>query len=221
MNITVFLGAPGSGKGTQAKKLAQDKGFFHFSTGDMLRAEIKKGTELGTKARAYIDKGELVPDTVMIELIEDSLLRVRRDGNVLLDGFPRTLAQAKALDSKQSTSVGLSILFEVPETLLIERLTGRRSCSQCAEPYHIVFIPPKVSGLCDKCGGKLTQRTDDTEDVVKRRLEVFKRQNDELLHYYASKKNLARIDANRSVNDIQQELSHVIEQWYTLNHSVN
>ena len=143
VNITVFLGAPGSGKGTQAKRLAQSHGFIHFSTGDMLRSAIQAGSDVGKKAKVYIDKGELVPDSVMIELIESSLGKLAPTSKVLLDGFPRTVPQAEALDRKASTSVAVALYFIVPENLLINRLTGRRVCQKCGEPFHVTFFRQK------------------------------------------------------------------------------
>ena len=211
VNITVFLGAPGSGKGTQAKRLAQAHGFMHFSTGDMLRAAIQAGAEVGKKAKVYIDKGELVPDAVMIELIEDSLGKLGPDSKVLLDGFPRTVPQAEALDRKKSTSVARALYFMVPEKMLINRLTGRRVCQKCGEPFHVTFLPPKVAGACDRCGGMLIQRSDDTESVVRRRLEVFSQQNEGLLAYYGAKQKLRKLDADKPIESIQKDLIHLLQ----------
>ena len=211
VNITVFLGAPGSGKGTQAKRLAQSQGFIHFSTGDMLRAAIQAGTDVGKKAKVYIDKGELVPDSVMIELIESSLGKLGPGSRVLLDGFPRTVPQAEALDRKASTSVAVALYFIVPEHLLVDRLTGRRVCEKCGEPFHVTFLPPKVAGICDRCGGALIQRSDDSEKVVRRRLEVFSQQNKGLLAYYSATHKLREVDANKPIELIQKNLIHLLQ----------
>jgi len=210
MNITVFLGAPGSGKGTQAKRLADTTGVKHFSTGDMLRAAVKEQSPVGIKAKQFMDKGELVPDTVMIELIEVSLSNLSSDSKIILDGFPRTLPQAQALDSKTMTKVTRAIYFNIPEEILVRRLTGRRSCPKCGESYHTEFIPPKTSGACDKCSTSLVQRVDDKEEVVKKRLQVFTSQNSTLLDYYKSNDTLREINADREVTLVQSELNKMM-----------
>ena len=211
MNITVFLGAPGSGKGTQAKRLSQAQGFRHFSTGDMLRAAIKADSEVGKRAKKYIDAGELVPDETMIDLIEDALRPLGPDARVLLDGFPRTVPQAQALDSKPSTVVNRAIHFMVPEPALIQRLTGRRVCPNCGESFHVLNLPPKAEGVCDKCGGGLIQRQDDSEGVVRRRLQVFSQQNERLLDYYGKASKLSELNADKPVEVIQ---SHLIQMLH-------
>lgn len=209
--VTVFLGAPGSGKGTQAKRLAQTQGFQHFSTGDMLRAAIKAGSPTGMKAKEFIDRGELVPDDVMIKLITIALSdKPRGAAGVILDGFPRTVAQARALDTNPETSVQTAVHFMVPEEALIARLTGRRVCESCGEPYHVRHIPPKREGVCDKCGGRVVQRADDTEGVVRRRLEVFAAQNERLLEYYGPRKKLRELDGDRPVEELQRALLKVL-----------
>lgn len=206
MKITVFLGAPGSGKGTQAKQLSEKHGFVHLSTGDMLRSAIKQQLPIGLKAKTYMDQGNLVPDDVMIELIEQTLKPLPESSKILLDGFPRTVPQAKALDQNPRTSVTKAINFEIPENVLISRLTGLRTCPSCGESYHLVFIPPQKTDSCDKCGTKLTQRSDDTESVVLRRLEVFRSQNQGLLDYFSTNQKLVNLDADQSVNQIQNNL---------------
>lgn len=210
MDISVFLGAPGSGKGTQAKRLAEDEGYRHLSTGDMLRAAITAGTDLGKRAKSFIDKGELVPDVVMIELIEETLGGLDGDDRIILDGFPRTGAQADALDKNDATRVSRAIYFKIPESTLVERLTGRRICKKCGEPFHVKFMPPKKDGVCDKCGGELYQRTDDQEGVVKRRLEVFQQSNDQLLSHYDSSKRLKEVNANQGVDTILSSLKALL-----------
>jgi adenylate kinase len=206
VDITVFLGAPGSGKGTQAKRLAETNGFSHFSTGDMLRAAMKAGTPVGVKAKGFVDKGELVPDNIMIELIENALSGLSNAAKVLLDGFPRTVPQAQALDASARTKVTRAISFEIPEEVLIKRLTGRRVCSQCGESFHIELMKPKKEGVCDKCGGALMQRKDDSESVVKTRLDVFKSQNNGLLSYYKDAKKLKALNADQEVGSLQSQL---------------
>lgn len=210
MDITVFLGAPGSGKGTQAKLLVKDHGFQHFSTGDMLRAAIKAGTPVGLKAKKIIEAGELVSDDVMIELIEKALAGLPASAKILLDGFPRTVKQAEALDSSDATTVDRAIFFDVPSELLMRRLTGRRICSQCGQPFHVEFVKPKKEGHCDQCGGELLQRPDDTESVVQRRLEVFEKQNQPLLDFYSDKSKLETIDADQSTEVLQARLVEML-----------
>jgi adenylate kinase len=210
VDITVFLGAPGSGKGTQAKLLAQNENFRHFSTGDMLRASIQSGSDVGLKAKRYIDGGELVPDTVMIELIESALNGLPDDARVILDGFPRTHRQAVALDASPKTSVNRAIYFMVPEKMLVARLTGRRICEKCGQPFHALFLPPKQEGKCDRCGGKLIQRPDDTESVVRRRLEVFAEQNNQLLDYFGRTKKLREINADVPVESLGRQLLEIL-----------
>jgi adenylate kinase len=210
VDITVFLGAPGSGKGTQAKILAKDRGFKHFSTGDMLRAAIQAGTEVGKKAKAVIDAGNLVPDSIMIELIQRTLHELPSSAKVILDGFPRTVAQAEALDSDPATRVNCSIFFQLPQALLVTRITGRRICEKCGQPFHITFLPPKQLGICDLCQGKLLQRPDDTEAVVTRRLEVFATQTQPLLDFYSHSNRLIEINANVDVSALQSSLAKVL-----------
>lgn len=206
MDISVFLGAPGSGKGTQAKRLSEEAAFKHLSTGDILRAEIVGNSELGAKAKGFIDRGEYVPDELMIELIKKTLGGLPSDTRIILDGFPRTVAQCQALDNSAATKVNRAIFFQIPSNVLEERLTGRRICRKCGEPFHVKFMPPQKVGVCDKCGGELYQRSDDKEDVVKRRLEVFHASNDQLLSYYRDSKRLKDIDANQAVEKINSNL---------------
>lgn len=211
MQITVFLGAPGSGKGTQAKKLSQKKTFIHLSTGDMLRAAIKNNTSLGQKAKAFMDKGELVPDDLVIQLIKETLSQLSSNQHILLDGFPRTVAQAEALNANPTTQVQRAILFEIPDNLLVERLTGRRVCTQCGHPFHIKHMPPKSEGMCDACGGQIVQRSDDTENVVKKRLDVFHSQNKGLVDFYSKKNALHKLDANLPADQVEGLLIGILQ----------
>lgn len=206
MNITVFLGAPGSGKGTQAKKLSSSGKFIHLSTGDILRNAIKEGTPLGKEAKVFMDKGELVPDSTMIGLIEATLKNLSGLEHIILDGFPRTVPQAEALDAKETTKVKKAIFFQIPDSVLVDRLTGRRLCRNCSQPYHIKHMPPKKAGHCDLCSGEIYQRSDDQEDVVVRRLEVFNSQNQGLVDYYSQKNKLQNLIAHGSPEDIQKSL---------------
>lgn len=210
MEINVLLGAPGSGKGTQAKRLSSEGGFHHLSTGDMLRAAIKEGSEVGLRAKAYIDRGDLVPDRTMIDLIDAALGQLPSDAKVLLDGFPRTIAQADALDLGARTRVSHAIYLEVSEPVLVERLTGRRVCEKCGEPFHVVHLPPRKLDICDRCGGRLIQRSDDSESVVGHRLQVFRQQSAPLLDYYARSGKLRRLDAESGVAEILHGIRRIL-----------
>jgi adenylate kinase len=184
----VLLGAPGSGKGTQAERIAPAFGLPHISTGDMLRAAVARGADLGLAAKRHMDAGELVPDEVVVGIIRDRLAEDDAGGGFLLDGFPRTLEQAGALDAMLAQSgraLTDVLLFDVPEEELVRRLSGRRTCRSCGKGYHLVFDPPDVDGVCDKCGGELFQRDDDNEATVRKRLAVYGRQTEPLVGYYA------------------------------------
>ncbi len=183
----ILLGAPGAGKGTQAERMVARYGLPHISTGDMLRAAVAQGTEMGLAARKYMEAGALVPDEVVIGVVRDRLAEPDAQQGFLLDGFPRTIEQAERLDAllaeagRQVTHV---IAIDVPEDELVQRLAGRRMCRNCGKGYHIVFDPPKVEGVCDACGGELYQRTDDNEDTVRNRLAVYRAQTEPLVGYY-------------------------------------
>ena len=207
----IFLGSPGAGKGTQAAVLRERQDIAHISTGDILRENVKNSTPLGNKAREYMDSGKLVPDDLIIDMMEDRLARPDCAKGFILDGFPRTVPQAEALDlllGRMGLELDGVILFEVPEELVVQRLTGRRICGQCGEIYNIRFKDTKVPGVCDRCGGVLQQRDDDKEEVVHRRLEVYEEQTAPLIDYYETKGNLVRVDASqdgdRVVKDIEK-----------------
>ncbi len=209
MNL-VFLGPPGAGKGTQAKRLSQELGLKHISTGDILREAVKNQTPLGKKAKEYMDRGELVPDDLIIALIEEVM---PPEGGVIFDGFPRTIAQAKALDemlSRKGMKVDKVILFDVPDEVVVERLSGRRVCPSCGAVYHVKFNPPKSDEICDKCGTKLIQREDDKEEVVRNRLEVYRKQTAPLIEYYEDKGILIRLDASKDIEEVYRELKRVV-----------
>ncbi len=211
MNL-VFLGPPGAGKGTQAKKLSGDLGLVHISTGDILRDAVSKGTPLGRKAKEYIDRGDLVPDDLMIALIEEVL---PPGGGVIFDGFPRTIPQAQALDElleRKRMAIDGVILFELDDEEIVRRLTGRRTCPSCGAVYHLIYNPPKKDEICDHCGAKLTQRDDDREEVVRKRLQVYRDQTAPLIDYYAEKNKLIRLDAGRPIEEIYGDLLRVVNE---------
>jgi adenylate kinase len=186
----VLLGAPGSGKGTQAERIVARYGLPHVSTGDMLRSALAKGTEMGREAKRYMDAGELVPDEVVIGVVRDRLAEDDTHAGFLLDGFPRTLEQAGRLDALLGDAGrGLThvIQLDVPEDELVERLAGRRLCRSCGKGYHVVFDPPRVEGVCDACGGELYQRADDNEETVRNRLAVYRAQTEPLVEYYRAR----------------------------------
>jgi adenylate kinase len=206
VKLIVFLGAPGSGKGTQAQLLSKSDGYIHLSTGNLLRVSIRENTPLGIKAQSFMDRGELVPDSLMIELLESELSLYPADSKILLDGFPRTVKQAESLDENPKTVVNKAVLFEVPERVLLTRLTGRRICEKCGSSFHIINLRPKKEGVCDYCSGRLIQRADDEEMVVKKRLEVFFNQNKGLTDFYSKKNKLSKVRADVEVEKVQSDL---------------
>jgi adenylate kinase len=196
----ILLGAPGAGKGTQAGSIAAEYGIPHISTGDILRGAVKNQTEMGKAAQKFMDAGELVPDSVVIGIIKDRLQEPDTAGGFLMDGFPRTIPQAEALDEALDgldRSVTKVIVLLVDEDLLLRRLTGRRICRSCQAPFHVSFNTPKQEGVCDRCGGELYQRDDDTEATVRNRLEVYRNQTEPLIEYYDQAGVVARIDGSR------------------------
>ncbi|MGK5089611.1 adenylate kinase, partial [Bdellovibrionota bacterium FG-2] len=185
--ILVFLGPPGSGKGTQAKKVTGERGWPQLSTGDMLRSAIVDGTKLGLEAKSFMDNGALVPDSVVIGLIAERILRADCKLGFILDGFPRTIPQAEALDrmlAEQSRRVNFTVLFDIPDSELVSRLSGRRTCLKCGAMYHVVAAASRVEGVCDVCGAGLTQRDDDKEGVILKRLSVYHAQTAPVAGYY-------------------------------------
>ncbi|SDK57687.1 adenylate kinase [Sediminibacillus albus] len=208
MNL-ILMGLPGAGKGTQAEKIVDKYQIPHISTGDMFRLAIKEGTELGKKAKSYMDQGELVPDEVTIGIVRERLSKDDCQKGFLLDGFPRTIAQAKALEdllADMGESLDYVLHVEVPKEQLIERLTGRRICPTCGATYHVQYNPPKVEGKCDKDGTELIQRDDDKPDTVKKRLEVNLEQTQPMLDYYKQKGYLAAINGAQDIELVFQEI---------------
>jgi adenylate kinase len=208
--ILVFLGPPGAGKGTQAKLLSQRMGFLHLSTGDLLREAVKNQTPLGKKAKEYMDRGELVPDELIVQLIEETM---PKDGNVILDGFPRTVNQALALEEMlkdKGEKISKVLFFDVPNEVIIDRLSGRRVCSKCGAVYHVEYNPPKVEGVCDLCGGTLVQRDDDKEEVVRKRLEVYRKQTQPLIEFYQERGIIYKLDAGKGVEELFEEVKGLV-----------
>lgn len=202
---TVLLGPPGAGKGTQAVRIVEKYNVPHISTGDIFRENIKNGTELGKKAQEYMNKGELVPDDLVIEIATTRLLADDCKEGFLLDGFPRTVYQAEKLDAfleEHGMKLDKVIDIEVEKEELITRLTGRRVCKACGASYHVVNIPPKTEGICDNCGGELFQRADDTIETVENRIEVYIEQTMPLVDYYTAAGNIAVIDGALALDTV-------------------
>lgn len=213
MEAIILLGAPGAGKGTIAEGIKAASDFLHVSTGDMLRAAVKAGRPVGLEAKSYMEKGELVPDAVIMKIVTERLEQEPPKTRYMFDGFPRTLEQARLLDEVLADHKGcvrFVFLLEVPRDILVDRLAGRRVCKNCGAVYHIRNIPSKVEGVCDACGGMLYQRPDDTEATVLNRLEVFRKQTQTLIDYYDQKNVLVRIDAGRQKETTQADILRVL-----------
>ena len=207
------MGLPGAGKGTQAEKIVQKYQIPHISTGDMIRQAIKDGTELGLKAKSYMDKGELVPDEVTVGIVRERLSKSDCQAGFLLDGFPRTVQQAESLDqilNDLNKKIDYCIHINVDKNILMERLTGRRICKSCGATYHLVFNPPQVANTCDKCGGELYQRPDDHAETVQNRLDVNVKQMKPLLDFYASKDVLKTINGVQEINKVFEEIDKLL-----------
>lgn len=209
----IMLGAPGAGKGTQADKICAKYNIPHISTGDIFRANIKNNTELGRKAKEYMDKGLLVPDELVVDLVVD---RVKADDcskGYVLDGFPRTIPQAEALDealSSMGEKVDFAINVEVPDENIINRISGRRACVTCGATYHIVYAPTKAEGICDKCGSELILRDDDKPETVKKRLDVYHDQTQPLIDYYTAKDVLKEVDGTQDMEKVFSDIVNIL-----------
>ncbi len=210
----IMLGAPGAGKGTQAKMIADKYSIPHVSTGDIFRANIKNGTELGMEAKKYMDQGQLVPDELTVKILLDRVAQDDCKNGYVLDGFPRTIPQAEVLD-KALTELGESIDYainvDVPDENIINRMSGRRACVACGATYHIVHIPTKVEGICDRCGAELILRDDDKPETVKKRLDVYHTQTQPLIEYYSAKNVLKNVDGTRDMKDVFADIVSILE----------
>ncbi|MBQ6104906.1 MAG: adenylate kinase [Lachnospiraceae bacterium] len=209
----VMLGAPGAGKGTQAKMIAARYEIPHISTGDIFRANIKEGTELGMKAKAFMDQGLLVPDELTLELIMDRFAQPDCANGYVLDGFPRTIAQAEALTEslkKAGDALDYAIDVDVPDENIVTRMSGRRACLSCGGTYHIVFNPPKKEGICDLCGGELSIRKDDEPETVQKRLNVYHAQTQPLIDYYTGEGILKSVDGTQEVSKVFEDIKAIL-----------
>jgi adenylate kinase len=210
----ILLGAPGAGKGTQAKKIAAKYNIPHISTGDIFRANIKNGTALGKKAKVYMDQGLLVPDELVVDLVVDRFKNPDCANGYILDGFPRTIPQAAALDEalgKNGDAIEYAINVDASDEDIIKRMAGRRACLSCGATYHVVNIPPKKEGICDTCGNPLVLREDDKPETVKKRLAVYHEQTQPLVDYYEKKKILYSVDGMKDMEITFDEIIHILE----------
>ena len=212
MNL-ILLGAPGAGKGTQAKMIAEKCGIPHISTGDIFRANIKNGTELGAKAKEYMDKGLLVPDELVCDLVVDRIQQADCEKGYILDGFPRTIPQAEALENALNAieqKLDYAIDIDVPDENIINRMSGRRACVGCGATYHVLFNPTKVEGKCDVCGESLILRDDDKPETVKKRLDVYHTQTQPLIDFYTERKVLVEVDGTQSMDKVFDDIMKIL-----------
>lgn len=208
--VLILLGPPGVGKGTQGELLCEGLGLEHISTGDLLRAARREGTDLGRRAQAYMDRGDLVPDDVIMGMVRERLSELSTDRGVVFDGFPRTVPQAEALDA---VLVGLGrqvdgvLVLSADDDVLVKRLSGRRSCPECGAIYNVYFSPPAVEGVCDRCGASLVHRSDDAQETVRNRLAVYRRQTEPLITFYEAHEAPVRyVDGDQAVDEVQMDL---------------
>lgn len=209
----IMLGAPGAGKGTQAKMIAEKYSLPHISTGDIFRANIKNGTELGIEAKSYMDKGQLVPDELTVKILLDRVAKDDCKNGYVLDGFPRTIPQAKVLEdalNKTGEKIDFAINVDVPDENIIKRMSGRRACVNCGATYHIVNVPPKKEGICDKCGSELILRDDDKEETVKNRLTVYHDQTQPLIDFYSERNVLKNVDGTLDMMDVFKAITNIL-----------
>ena len=209
----VLLGPPGAGKGTQAKSISNKYSIPHISTGDIFRKNISENTPLGVEAKSYMDNGQLVPDEVTINMVKDRLQQDDCKNGYLLDGFPRTVAQAEALQEfldSRNENLDTALCIEVPSSFILERMTGRRVCTSCGASYHIKFNPPTNDGKCDLCGSDVIQRKDDTEETVKERLDVYENQTQPLIDFYGNKQLLSEVDGTKAINEVFRGICEIL-----------
>jgi adenylate kinase len=212
----ILLGPPGAGKGTQAVRISETFGLPHISTGDIFRENVRGDTELGREAKRYMDAGELVPDEVVVSMVGDRLAQSDAAGGFVLDGFPRTVPQAQALEDllvERDAPLEVVVRFAVAEDEVVERLTGRRSCKECGRVFHVSYAPPEAEGVCDACGGELIQRDDDTEDVVLNRLDVYRKQTEPLEHFYWERGLLRDVEAVGDVEDVTARTLDLLREY--------
>lgn len=209
----VMLGAPGAGKGTQADKIAEKYNIPHISTGDIFRSNIKAGTELGKKAKSFIDQGLLVPDEVTIGMLLDRIHEVDCENGYILDGFPRTIPQAESLTAaleENGEAIDFALDVEVPDANIVNRMAGRRACLKCGATYHTEFAAPKKEGICDKCGSELVLRDDDKPETVQKRLEIYHDQTHPLIEYYEKKGVLHTVDGTQTMEDVFKNITDIL-----------
>lgn len=208
----ILLGPPGAGKGTQAKSISNRYLIPHISTGDIFRKNISENTPLGIEAKKYMDNGHLVPDEVTINMVKDRLQETDCIGGYLLDGFPRTVSQAEALQqflTEKNDSLDTALLIQVPREYILDRMTGRRVCPSCGASYHIKFNPP-VDGKCELCGAEVVQRKDDTEETVKERLDVYEKETQPLIDFYREKNLLSEVDGTKAINEVFEDICKIL-----------
>ena len=211
----ILLGGPGAGKGTQAQKMAEEYSIAHIATGDILRQSIKDGTELGVKAKSYMDKGQLVPDDVVIGIIKERLTQDDIQSGFVLDGFPRTVPQAEALSlltRELNMPMDAVINIKTSPDVVVERLSGRRTCRDCQTVYHVFYSPPKKEGKCDRCDGELYQRDDDKEETIRKRLKVYENQTFPLLEYYKTSGKLLEVSGDVSIAEVFESIVQILRK---------
>ena len=211
----IMLGAPGAGKGSQASRIAKEYQLPHISTGDIFRANLKEETELGKRAKSFMDKGELVPDDITIAMLLDRIHKEDCKNGYILDGFPRTIPQAEALKealAKKNEKIDLALDVEASDELIIKRMAGRRTCPACGAIYHIVTLPPKTEGICDRCGADLIQRKDDNEETVKNRLKIYHEVTEPLISYYKQEGILEEIDGAEELDKVFEKVKRIIHE---------